>query len=75
MILRRDFLEIIDDRVGTHSTVIASQLPVDHWHETITNSTIADAILDRVVHKSYKVSLKGKSMRDPEEPPHMEAAV
>lgn len=71
--LSRDFLEIIDDRVGSRSTVIASQLPVDNWHETITNSTIADAILDRVVHKSYKIALKGKSMRDPKEPPHLEA--
>jgi DNA replication protein DnaC len=71
--LSRDFLEIIDDRVGCRSTVIASQLPVDHWHETITNSTIADAILDRVVHKSYKITLKGKSMRDPKEPPQLEA--
>lgn len=70
--LSRDFLEIIDDRVGSRSTIIASQLPVDHWHQTITNSTIADAILDRVVHKSYKITLKGKSMREPE-PPHLEA--
>ena len=71
--LSRDFLEIVDDRTGSRSTVIASQLPVEHWHETITNSTIADAILDRVVHNSYKIALKGKSMRDPKEPPHTEA--
>ena len=63
--LSRDLLEIVDDRVGARSTIIASQLPVEHWHETITNSTIADAILDRVVHNSYKVPLKGKSLRDP----------
>ena len=59
----RDLLEIIDDRCKSASTVIASQLPIDHWHQTITNSTIADAILDRLVHNSYKLNLKGDSLR------------
>jgi DNA replication protein DnaC len=59
----RDLLEIIDDRCKSASTVIASQLPIDHWHQTITNSTIADAILDRLIHNSYKLNLKGDSLR------------
>lgn len=59
----RDLLEVIDDRAPTKSTIIASQLPLDHWHQTISNPTIADAILDRVVHNSYKIKMKGESMR------------
>jgi len=59
----RDLLELVDDRTGTASTIITSQLPVDHWHETISNPTIADAILDRVVHNSYRLILKGESLR------------
>lgn len=59
----RDLLEVIDDRAGSASTIITSQLPIDHWHQTITNPTIADAILDRVVHNSYKLNLKGESLR------------
>jgi DNA replication protein DnaC len=59
----RDLLEVIDDRSGTGSTIITSQLPIDHWHQTIANPTIADAILDRVVHNSYKLNLKGESLR------------
>lgn len=60
---RRDMLEIIDDRHGVHSTIIASQLPVDHWHEVIGDPTLADAILDRLVHNAYKINLTGESMR------------
>jgi DNA replication protein DnaC len=59
----RDLLELVDDRAGAASTIITSQLPVDHWHETISNPTIADAILDRVVHNSYRLILKGESLR------------
>lgn len=66
--LSRDFLEIVDDRTGSRSTLIASQLPIQHWHDTITNSTIADAILDRVVHNSYKIVLQGGSMRRDNDP-------
>jgi len=62
---RRDFLEIIEDRHGTGATLIASQLPIDHWHETIGDPTLADAILDRLVHNAYKINLKGDSMRKP----------
>lgn len=62
----RDMLEIIDDRCNKKSTVIISQLPVDTWHQTMINSTLADAILDRVVNNSYRLNLTGPSMRDPE---------
>jgi DNA replication protein DnaC len=60
---RRDLLEVIEDRHGTASTVVATQLPIDHWHENIGDSTIADAILDRLVHNANKIHLKGESMR------------
>lgn len=60
---QRDFLEIIEDRYNLQSTVITSQLPVSNWHEIIGNPTMADAILDRMVHNAYKIDLKGGSMR------------
>lgn len=60
---RNDFLEILEDRHNMHSTVICGQLPVEHWHEVIGNATIADAILDRLVHNAYKIDMKGGSMR------------
>jgi DNA replication protein DnaC len=61
---RRDLLEIIDDRHESSSTIITSQLPVEHWHEVIGDPTIADAILDRLVHNAHKIKLTGKdSMR------------
>jgi DNA replication protein DnaC len=60
---RMDFLEILEDRHGIHSTIITSQLPIEHWHKMIGNPTLADAILDRVVHNAYKIDLKGGSMR------------
>lgn len=60
---RRDLLEVIEDRHGTASTIIASQLPVDHWHEMIGDPTIADALLDRLVHNAHRIQLKGESMR------------
>src|SRR6266513_332773 len=59
----RDLLEILDDRHGCSSTIVTSQLPVDHWHELIGNPTIADAILDRLVHNAHRLTLKGDSMR------------
>ena len=58
-----DFLEIIEDRDQVHSTIITSQLPVSHWHEIMDNPTLADAILDRLVHNAYQINLKGDSMR------------
>ena len=60
---RRDLLELLDDRHGHRSTVVTSQLPVDHWHEVIGDPTLADAILDRLVHNAYRINLKGESLR------------
>jgi DNA replication protein DnaC len=58
-----DLLEILEDRHGLRSTLVTSQLPTKHWHEIIADQTLADAILDRLVHNAYKISLKGESMR------------
>jgi len=63
---RSDLLELLDDRVGTHSTIITSQLPVKAWHTYLNDPTLADAILDRIVHSSHRIDLKGKSLRDDE---------
>jgi DNA replication protein DnaC len=60
---RYDLLEILEDRNGLHSTLVTSQLPVKHWHEIIADPTLADAILDRLVHNAYKLVLEGDSMR------------
>lgn len=60
---RLDLMEIIEDRHGKASTVIASQLPVASWYDVIGEDTIADAILDRLVHSSYRIELKGESLR------------
>lgn len=60
---RRDLLEILEDRYGKRSTLVTSQLPVPAWHEAIGDPTLADAILDRLVHNAYKIGLKGDSMR------------
>lgn len=61
--LYREFLEILDDRQGQGSTVITSQFPVNQWHEIIGDATVADAILDRLVHNAYRLELKGESLR------------
>jgi DNA replication protein DnaC len=60
---RRDILELLDDRYNLRATIITSQLPIAHWHEAVGDPTLADAILDRVVHNSYKITLTGNSMR------------
>ncbi len=62
---RTDLLEVLEDRHNNQSTIVTSQLPVKHWHETIGNATLADAILDRLVHNAYSIALKsdGESMR------------
>ncbi len=60
---RYDFLEILEDRHGLRSTLVTSQLPVEHWHEQIGDPTTADAILDRLVHNAHTMKLKGGSMR------------
>ncbi|MBY5959181.1 ATP-binding protein [Membranicola marinus] len=58
-----DLMEIIEDRHARHSTIIASQLPVASWFDIIGEATIADAILDRLVHTSHRLELKGESLR------------
>jgi DNA replication protein DnaC len=60
---RRDLMEVIDDRHGRASTIIATQIPVDRWHDQIGDPTYADAILDRVVNNAYRLELRGDSMR------------
>ncbi len=60
----RDLLEIIEDRMDLGSIIITSQVPVDRWHEMIGIPTIADAILDRLVHNAYRIELKGESLRE-----------
>ena len=60
---RRDLLEILEDRHGRGSTIVTSQLPVEHWHEAIGDPTLADAILDRLVHNAHRLALSGESMR------------
>ena len=60
---RRDLLEVIDDRHQRGSTIITSQVPIDHWHEVIADPTIADAVLDRLVHNAHRLDLTGDSLR------------
>jgi len=60
---QHDILELLEDRHGLRSTLITSQVATDHWHELITNATIADAVCDRLVHNAYRITLKGESMR------------
>ena len=60
---RLDLLEIIEDRYNRNSTIITSQIPIEKWHNAIDDSTIADAVLDRLVHNSHRIELKGQSMR------------
>jgi DNA replication protein DnaC len=60
---RQDLLEILDDRDGARSTIITSQLPCDRWHEYLGDPTVADAILDRVVHRAHRLTLSGPSRR------------
>jgi DNA replication protein DnaC len=59
----RDLLEILDDRHGQGATLMTSQFPVNQWHEVIADATVADAILDRLVHNAYRLELKGETMR------------
>ena len=60
---RRDLLEIVEDRHNLKSTMITSQMPVEHWHELIGDPTLADAILDRLIHNAHRIPLKGESLR------------
>jgi len=63
LIQRNDLLEIMEDRHGNQSTMITSQLPITQWHKSIGDATLADAILDRLLHNAHKLKLKGESMR------------
>jgi IstB-like ATP binding protein len=60
---RRDFLELCDDRYQRRSMILTSQLPLAHWHEQIGDPTLADSILDRLVHNAYRIELNGESIR------------
>jgi len=60
---RNDLMEVIEDRHGRRSTLITSQLPVERWHEYIGEATIADAVLDRLLHGAHRLNLSGDSMR------------
>ena len=60
---RRDLLEILDERYDRRSTLVASQLPVENWHAALADPTLADAILDRLVHNAYRIALQGESLR------------
>jgi DNA replication protein DnaC len=60
---RHDLLEILEDRYALRSTLVTSQYPIERWHDVIGDPTLADAILDRLVHNAYKLELKGESMR------------
>ena len=69
-----DLLEVVEDRAGRRSTVIASQLPVRLWHDALTEATLADALLDRVVHNAHRIALHGESLRRPRDSPTTDAA-
>ena len=60
---RQDLLEVLDDRYQKRSTIVTSQLPVAHWHEHLHDKTLADAILDRLIHNSVRIELTGDTMR------------
>ena len=60
---RRDILEWLEDRHDRRATLVTSQLPVEHWHAYLNDPTLADAILDRIVHGSHRLALKGESLR------------
>ncbi len=67
---RRDMMEIVEDRYGSSSTIITSQLPVEAWHDVIDEPTFADAILDRIVHNAHRLRLDGPSMRKTHDTPN-----
>jgi DNA replication protein DnaC len=71
---RRDLLELLEDRYGLRSTLVTSQFPVEHWHQLIGDPTLADAILDRLVHNAYRIALKGDSLRKRRKPADTESA-
>ena len=66
---RRDLLELVEERYDTRSTIVTSQFPISSWHDLIGDPTLADAILDRLVHNAYPIELAGDSMRKRTHPP------
>jgi hypothetical protein len=62
---QRDLLEIVEDRYGSGSLIITSQVPIDRWYEIVGNPTLADAILDRIIHNAHRIELRGESPRKP----------
>jgi len=62
-LLKRDLLEIVEDHYNAGSLIITSQVPIDRWHDIVGNPTLADAILDRIVHNAHRIELKGESLR------------
>ena len=72
---RSALMEIIEDRHGKCSTIITSQIPVSKWHEVIGEQTIADAILDRIVHNAHRIEMKGESLRKKRQPKKEEEIV
>lgn len=65
---RHDLLEIVDDRYDRGAMIITSQVPVDRWHDVVGDPTLADAILDRIVHNAYRLELTGDSLRKRHQP-------
>lgn len=63
VVYRNDLLEIMDDKYGKNTTVMISQLPTDEWHGSVGENTLADAILDRLMHNAHRLEMKGESMR------------
>ena len=70
-----EVLEILEDRQALKSTIITSQLPIQLWHEYIGDATIADAILDRIVHDAHRIEMKGESLRKKKQPKNQEEIV
>ena len=66
----RDLLEILDDRYGRSATMVVTQIPVADWHARIPDPTLADAVLDRLIHSAYRLDLEGESMRKIHSPLH-----
>jgi DNA replication protein DnaC len=66
---RRDMLEILEDRYGRGATIVTSQIPVDRWHDIVGDPTLADAILDRLLHNAHRLELRGDSLRKKAKPP------
>ena len=58
-----DVLEVVEDHAGLRSTIVTSQLPIEHWHEAFGDATIADAVLDRLLHNAHRIELHGESLR------------